>query len=102
MKKLMITTILSMFASSAVATGYVVDKEKLDEAFKHFDVGLFGQQVAGMALSYVKEVREVDGKKIVDVVIVDKLCHVTVVEQIDGLKAEGFACDEGSYFENRD
>ena len=58
MKKLMITTILSMFASSAAAT------------------------------SYVKDVRDVEGKKGVDVVVVDKLCHVTVIDHENGLQAE--------------
>lgn len=94
MKKLFISMLLTVSASSAVATE---DKETYT-----IPVAQFGQQVAVMALSYVKDIRDVDGKKVVDVVIVDKLCHVTVIEHDNGLQAEQVACDAGNYFDNRD
>ena len=103
MKKLIASALLIMSASNVVATE---EKEpypaaELKKVVQKFDVAQFGQQVAVMALSYVKDIREVDGQKVVDVVVVDKLCHVTVIEHDNGLPAEQVACDAGNYFDNR-
>lgn len=81
---------------------YTIPDAELKTVEQKFNVAQFGQQVAVMALSYVKDIRDVDGKKVVDVVIVDKLCHVTVIEHDNGLQAEQVACDAGNYFDNRD
>lgn len=98
--------LLVMSASSAVAAEgkdiYIIPDTEIKKVEQKFNVAQFGQQVAVMALSYVKDVRDVDGKKVVDVVIVDKLCHVTVIEHDNGLQAEQVVCDAGSYFDNRD
>lgn len=106
MKKLIVSALLIMSASSAVATEdketYTIPVAELKTVEQKFNVAQFGQQVAVMALSYVKDIRDVDGKKVVDVVIVDKLCHVTVIEHDNGLQAEQVACDAGNYFDNRD
>ncbi|MGL6262109.1 hypothetical protein [Vibrio sp. WXL210] len=103
MKKLLVTAALAMAASSVIASEVpILDNIQVEKSAYRDSIGLFGQQVVGIALSYVRDVRDVDGKKVVDVVILDKLCHVTVVDHSDGLKAEGFACDEGNYSENRD
>ncbi|EGR3255649.1 TPA: hypothetical protein ACMDS2_003476 [Vibrio parahaemolyticus] len=106
MKKLVISMLLAMSTSSAVATegdtSYTISPTELKVAEKKSNVADFGQQVAVMVLSYVKDVREVDGKSVVDVVVVNKLCHVTVIEHDSGLKAEKVACDAGDYYENRD
>lgn len=106
MKKLIVSALLIMSASSAVATEdketYTIDVAELKTVEQKFNVAQFGQQVAVMALSYVKDIRDVDGKKVVDVVIVDKLCHVTVIEHDNGLQAEQVACDAENYFDNRD
>ncbi|MEZ9423482.1 hypothetical protein AB4186_08535 [Vibrio lentus] len=106
MKKLIISMLLVMSASSAVAAEgkdtYTIPDTGLKAVEQKFNVAQFGQQVAVMALSYVKDIRDVDGKKVVDVVIVDKLCHVTVIEHDNGLQAEQVACDAGNYFDNRD
>lgn len=55
----------------------------------------FGVQVALQALSYAKSVTREDGKARVSVVVVDKLCHVTVDESTG--KAERFECEAGRY-----
>ncbi|CAM2944326.1 hypothetical protein VIOR103205_09100 [Vibrio ordalii] len=106
MKKLFISMLLVMSASSAVADEgkdtYIIPDAEIKTVEQKFNVAQFGQQVAVMALSYVKDIRDVDGKKVVEVVIVDKLCHVTVIEHDNGLQAEQVACDAGNYFDNRD
>ncbi|MEZ8419585.1 MULTISPECIES: hypothetical protein [unclassified Vibrio] len=113
MKKLLVSALLIlsaalliMSASNVVATEekepYTIPAAELKKVEQKFNVAQFGQQVAVMALSYVKDIRDVDGKKVVDVVIVDKLCHVTIIEHDNGLQAEQVACDAGNYFDNRD
>jgi len=104
MKKLILSLGLSLLASSAVASE---DKDtftnpvtELKAGEQKFAAAKFGQQVAAMAFSYVKDVREIDDKRIIDVVIVDKLCHVTVIEHNNRFQAEKIACDEGKYFKN--
>ncbi|AIW22380.1 MULTISPECIES: hypothetical protein [Vibrio] len=106
MNKLFISILLTVSASSAVATegkdNYTIPVAELKMAEQKFNVAQFGQQVAVMALSYVKDIRDADGKKVVDVVIVDKLCHVTVIEHDNGLQAEQVVCDSGNYFDDRE
>ena len=61
-------------------------------------VAEFGELVVSKAFTYAKTVHDANGHKIVDVVIVDKLCHVTVVERLGKMKATKIECDEGRYF----
>ncbi|EPI0765638.1 hypothetical protein [Vibrio parahaemolyticus] len=110
MKKRLILATLSFTSLTAFASGLpVLDGENMDELNESLStmastlsVGELGRRVVADTFSYVKEVRQVEGKQIVDVVIVDKLCHVEFTETPVGLKADKITCDEGRYFENRD
>lgn len=57
----------------------------------------FGRKVASEALSYTKAIAVEGGKTVVSVVIVDKLCHVTVGNIGERYVAEEIMCDEGRY-----
>lgn len=65
-------------------------------------VAEFGELVVSKAFTYAKTVHNANGHKIVDVVIVDKLCHVTVVDSLGEMKATKIECDEGRYFPSND
>lgn len=95
MKKLLMSVALLAIACSSNAT---TNNNPL--ASENKDVANFGIQVAAMGLSYAKAVRHENGKTIVDVVVLDKLCHVTVQESGDQFKAEKLACDDGKYFDS--
>lgn len=55
----------------------------------------FGVLVASNYLSVAQAVRRTNGMTVVDVLVVDKLCHITVDESSDDLKAKAIKCDEG-------
>lgn len=60
-------------------------------------VAEFGLLVASQSLSYPKSVVRKNGEAIVSVVVINKLCHVTVDESDSKLKATKIACEEGNY-----
>lgn len=66
-------------------------------ATKNKAVAEFGEFVVSKSFTYAKAVRDVSGHKIVDVVILDKLCHVTVDESSGKMRASKIECDEGRY-----
>lgn len=61
------------------------------------EVAEFGRKVASEALSYTKALAVEGGKTVVSVVVVDKLCHVTVSIRGERYIAEEVRCDEGRY-----
>ncbi len=64
---------------------------------KNKDVADFGVLIAATSLSYVKSVKRKGGSTIVDVVVLDKLCHVTVDESSEKLQAKAIECDAGRH-----
>lgn len=65
------------------------------------DIAKLGVEIASKTLSYAKSVRQEDEYTVVDVVVANKLCHVTFKNGGDMLLADKIACDGGDYFENR-
>jgi hypothetical protein len=71
-----------------------LDSEALS---KDREAAEFGRMVASKALSYTKSTFVQDGKTVVSVVVVDKLCHVTLSNKGEQFVAEEIKCDEGRY-----
>jgi hypothetical protein len=57
--------------------------------------------IASKTLSYAKAVRYEDDYTVVDVVVANKLCHVSFKIGGDMLLADKITCDGGGYFNNR-
>lgn len=98
--KLVITLLFLSYTGLCVAdVGNEQNKEN-PLLLENKDLAEFGMLAASTSLSYAKSVRRVYGATIIDVVVVDKLCHVTVDESTGKLLAKSIECDSGRYFNN--
>ena len=97
MKKILLITMALVFSASsssntiekAIQQNPLSDENKL--------VAKLGLEIASKTMSYAKSVRRVNGKTIVDVVVANKLCHVTFNQEGKSLVADKIACDGGNY-----
>lgn len=100
MSQRIVTAVLFTLATMAASASESGPGLALDAAGfnKDREVAEFGRKVASKALSYTKAIAVEGGKTIVSVVVVDKLCHVTVGNSDERHVAEEIKCDEGRGF----
>lgn len=97
---------LLLLVLSAQAFGEIADQSKVAEndslktnslTKKNAEIAEFGSSVVSKTFTHAKAVRRINGIAVVDVLILDKLCHVTVDESSENLKASKIECDASGF-----